>query len=127
MLGVIHGRLTRDPEIKDYKNKDGQDGQLCNFTVAADNRYGNKTDASFYNCTVFGKRAAAVKKFLNKGSEIVVTGYHEQEEYQDKNGDNKRTWRFSVIDFDFCGKKAEGNKSDAPEGFEPVDDGDIPF
>lgn len=131
MLGTIHGRLVRSPELRTFKRNDGEEGTVCNFTVAADNRYGAKTDASFYQCSIFGKRAEAIEKFFDKGSEIVATGYLEQEEYTDKNGDTKRNWKFAVIDFDFCGKKADNESRSTKEpntsGFGEVTDEDIPF
>lgn len=127
MLGVIHGRLTRDVELKEYKTKKGDSGQVARFSIAADNHYGAGTETSFYDCVLFGKKAEAINKFCSKGSEIVVTGYLEQEEYEDKEGKKKRTWKLSVNDFEFCGKKQDAGES-APQAqkFEELSE-DVPF
>lgn len=128
MIGTIHGRLTRDPEIRKFVTQAGEDGQVVNFTVASSNRYGAKTESSFYPCYVFGKRAEVIEKFFKKGSEIVVTGNLEQEEYQTKDGETKRVWKMGVVDFDFCGKATNNQQTDNTEstGFENVDES-IPF
>lgn len=131
MLGVIHGRLTRDVELKSYKTKSGEDGSIANFTVASANRFGAKTESSFYPCVIFGKRATVIANHFSKGSEIVLTGNLEQEEWEDKEGNKKRSWKMTVSDFDFVGSNKQNqtgsNQTDStPNGFESVDE-DIPF
>ena len=126
MIGTIHGRLTRDPEVRKFVTQACEDGQVCNFTVAADNRFGAKTEASFYPCSVFGKRASTIEKYFRKGSEIVVVGHLEQDEYE-SNGEKKRTWKMHVIDFDFCGSgKGKAEQDQPAPGFSSTDE-DIPF
>ena len=128
MIGTIHGRLTRDPEIRKFVTQAGEDGQVCNFTVACSNRFGAKTESSFYPCAVFGNRAGVIEQYFSKGSEIVVTGHLEQEEYQNKDGEKKRSWRMSVIDFEFCGTGKKKEETAAPgTGFTEVSEEDIPF
>ena len=68
----IHGRLTRNPELKSYRNSKGADNSLCRFSVAVNRNYGD--DADFFNCTVFGKRAEVIDKYFSKGSEIIIRG-----------------------------------------------------
>lgn len=126
MIGVIHGRLTREPELKTYKTKTGDEGSIANFSVASDNHFGAKTESSFYPCVIFGKRAEVISKHFHKGSEIVVTGHLEQEEWEDKSGDKKRTWKMTVIDFDFVGSKKSGQGETGSAGFEDIDES-IPF
>lgn len=120
-----HGRLVRDPEEKAYKTKDGSNGTMAVFSIAVDNSYGAKTEASFYDCRIFGRKAEALLKFFKKGSEIVVHGEMEQYEYE-KDGQKRRNWSVNVSEFDFCGNKGEGS-SDQQSGFGPVQDDDIPF
>lgn len=55
MLGTITGRLVRDAEVKTVNTKDG-DKSVCEFSIAANNRYGAKTEASFYNCSLWGAK-----------------------------------------------------------------------
>ena len=126
MYGVIHGRLTRDPEIKRETGRDGKEWVLCKFSVAVDNAY-PRSDTSFFDCYIWGKKAEALIKFFKKGSEIVVSGDLRQEPY-DKDGKTYRPWRFEANSFDFCGKKEGGDTSGEGihDSFDAIGDG-IPF
>lgn len=127
-----HGRLTRDPEERKYNTKDGNEGVMASFGVAVSNSYGAKTETSFYDCNVFGKRAEAILKYFRKGSEIVVRGEFEQYEYE-KDGQKRRKWSLTVGDFDFCGSRSDNgapadDSIDVTEHFQkPLNDDDIPF
>lgn len=123
-IHMIHGRLTRDPEITrgSESTKD-----RAKFTVATDRRYGD--DADFFDCTVFGKRANVIDKYFHKGSEILLTGEGQMRSYEDKNGVKRRAYSILVSDFDFCGSSGSAPKHTEPEPephFEEVDE-DIPF
>jgi single-strand DNA-binding protein len=127
---TVHGRLTRNPELK-YINIKGEQKAVVNFSVAEDKRF--TEGASFYDCQAWGKIAEAIEKFFFKGKDIVVYGNHEQEPYEDKDGKTKRPWRLNVERFDFCGPKdagSAGTSGAAPEGFvevDPAEDDDVPF
>lgn len=125
---TIHGRLTRDPELKTINGAKG-DFEVCNFTVAVDRRFGEETD--FFNCKNFGKSAEAINKFFCKGKEIVVSGEMQCRKYEDKDGKNRYVWELAVNSFDFCGKKSDVNENnsgtDTQDGFEAISDDDIPF
>ena len=118
----IHGRLGRDPELKEYKNAKGEPGKLAKFSVGVNRDTGDDTD--WFDCTVFGKRAEVVEKFLKKGSEVTVTGHMESRKYEDKNGNKRTAWGVNVIAFDFCGKKSDSQEQ-AP-AFEETEE-EIPF
>lgn len=124
----VHGRLTRDPELKDINTKNGA-SKVCNFTVASNRQHGEEAD--FFDCAIFGKRAEVIQKFFKKGSEIVVFGEMQRQKYQNKDGENRYKWQCLVGDFDFCGSKKdrsdEPKAEDVPEGFEAIDDEEIPF
>ena len=126
---TIHGRLTRDPELKDYKTKKGETGQTCKFSVAVDRRFGEETD--FFSCVTFGKLSEVIDKYFSKGSEIVVSGEMQCNPYEAKDGTKKYPWTLVVSQFDFCGgkkdKSGSSGQDDIPEGFEAVEDPDLPF
>lgn len=120
----IYGRLARDPSLKNYTNKDGDSGSLCNFTVAVNRPFGEEAD--FFNCTIFGKRAEVIDKFFHKGSRIAING-----SMQCEKKDDKYYWKLIARDFDFVDSKSEnqGNQAEtaAPaDSFETIDD-DVPF
>ena len=124
---AIHGRLGRDPEIKEMQGKNGP-YKSVNFTVAVGRSYGDETDWFF--CTMNGKRAEVIHKFFRKGSQIIVTGRMESYKRQQ---DGSTSWVVRVEDFDFCdpGTK-QTTAATTPEpgqqmAFVPADDDDVPF
>ena len=118
---TIHGRLVRDPELTPRKNSDSSD--RVNFTVAVDRRYGDETD--FIDCVAFGKTAELIDKWMQKGREIIVWGEGHINSYTDRNGVKRKSYSIFVDGFDFCGSKADSNKSTG-DSWEKQQ-GDIPF
>ena len=118
---TIHGRLVRDPELTPRKNSDSSD--RVNFTVAVDRRFGDETD--FIDCVAFGKTAELIDKWMQKGREIIVWGEGHINPYTDRNGVKRKSYSIFVDGFDFCGSKADSNKSTG-DSWEKQQ-GDIPF
>ena len=118
---TIHGRLVRDPELTPRKNSDSSD--RVNFTVAVDRRFGDETD--FIDCVAFGKTAELIDKWMQKGREIIVWGEGHINSYTDRNGVKRKSYSIFVDGFDFCGSKADSNKSTG-DSWEKQQ-GDIPF
>ena len=130
-LIIIHGHLGRDPEVREYKNKNGETGKMVTFSVGVSRDIGDETD--WFNLTAFGKRGEVIEKFLHKGSEVLIVGSMESRKYE-KNGESRTTWGIRVDRFDFCGKKDDAkpaadwstNKASAADSFEEAEE-DIPF
>lgn len=118
---TIHGRLVRDPELTPRKNSDSSD--RVNFTIAVDRRFGDETD--FIDCVAFGKTAELIDKWMQKGREIIVWGEGHINSYTDRNGVKRKSYSIFVDGFDFCGSKADSNKSTG-DSWEKQQ-GDIPF
>lgn len=118
---IIHGRLTRDPELTPRRNSEGSD--RVNFTVAVDRRYGDETE--FFDCVAFGKRAETIDKFFKKGQEIICWGEGHINSYEGKDGVKRKSYSIFVDGFDFCGsaKKTDNKSGDSWEQAEA----DCPF
>lgn len=118
---TIHGRITRDPELKTYTNRKNESGSMCNFTVAVNRSVGE--DADFFNCTAFGKSGETISKWFHKGDGIVVSG-----EMQGNKKNDKTYWGIVVRNWDFAEKKDGASKpsNDVPNGFEELNE-DVPF
>ena len=113
---TIHGYLGRDPELKEYKNANGETRNLVNFSVGV-SRVGDGTD--WFDVTFFGKRSEVIEKFFSKGSQIIVSGRMQSDVYE-KDGRKHKSWKLIGEDFDFCDSK------DSPRGSSnPVVSGDI--
>ena len=128
---IIHGRLTRDPEMKT-----GASGvEFCKFTVAVDRKLNKDKmkdrQADFFDCTAFGKTGAAINAFMKKGREIIVEGRMESST-SEKDGQKRTFWGITVETFDFCGSKGDSQAAAAeapadPSGFTPVETEELPF
>ena len=123
-IKILHGRLTRDPELT---RKDDDAKSYVRFCVATDRRFGDESD--FHDCIIFGKRAYVIEKYFAKGSEIVCFGEEHHEPYTDKNGVKRKSVTLFVDQFDFCGSKGGGQsnpQSGGLDSFQKAEE-DIPF
>lgn len=127
---AIHGRLTADPELKQT-----QSGvPFCNFTVAVDRSYkqGDERQTDFFNCIAWRGLAEMIASYFSKGREIVVHGEMNNNPYE-KDGVKMAWWQLKVNGVDFCGKKEDGGQVQPQaspmytDGFQPIQDEDIPF
>jgi len=88
---VIMGRLTRDPELR----RTGSGLAVTSFSVAVERDFGGrdggekKTD--FFDCVAWDKRAEFVSKYFSKGRMIVVSGRLEFRDWNDKDGNKRRS------------------------------------
>lgn len=78
----IAGRIGRDAEMRQLQNGTS----VCRFTVAVDSRKGQEKVTTWISCTIFGKRAEALHRFLTKGTTVAAVGDAEVRTYQAKDG-----------------------------------------
>lgn len=122
---IIKGRLTRDPELK----AGGTGTEYCRFTVAVDRRK-REDPADFFDCTAFGKTAAAIGQYMAKGREILIEGRMESST-SEKDGQKRKYWGVMVDTFDFCGSKQDSAGApaavDAQSGMAIAEGEELPF
>ena len=125
---ILHGRLTRDPEIR-YTAGDNAMA-IARYSVAV-NRPGKDKGADFFDCTAFGKQAEFAEKYLKKGMAILIEGSLHQDSWTDKNGQKRSSVSVNVDRHEFTEKKDERDEVppvkkeeflDIPEG-----DEELPF
>lgn len=118
------GRLTSDPEIKEYGKK-GDKKELAKFTLAVQRR-GDKDEADFIRCTAFGATAELIGDYLTKGARIGVTGRIQTGKYEDDDGDTRYTTDVIVESVTFADSKKEesSNKSKKSKKKKDEDDDD---
>ena len=137
---VIMGRLTRDPELRYTQSQT----PVVSFSVAVDRDFGGRDggekQTDFIDCVAWRSTAEFVSKYFRKGSMVVVSGRLQIRDWQDRDG-NKRRSAEVVADNVYFGesKRREdgGNSYDsnrgasapARSGFEELsdDDGELPF
>lgn len=127
----IMGRLTRDPELR-YT---AQGTPVTSFALAVDRDYqsgGSERQTDFIDCLAWRGTADFVSKYFSKGSMAVVTGRLQIRDWEDKNG-NKRRSAEVVADSVYFGeskKRGDGVNVEPPKLVEmEEDDGDdtLPF
>ncbi|MBR6360572.1 MAG: single-stranded DNA-binding protein [Clostridia bacterium] len=118
---AIMGRLTADPELK----KTSQDISVCSFTVAVDRNFvkqGEERQADFIDVTAWRQQAEFVSRFFHKGSMIAVNGSIQTRNWEDKNGNKRKSTEIIADNISFCGGKNENSAgaSAAPAFSEPA-------
>lgn len=106
---VIHGRLTRDPELR--RTQTGK--AVTQFCVAVDrdtkNSDGSRT-ADFIDCVAWQELAEFVQRYFAKGQEAIVAGRLGSREWVDKDGQKHRAWEILANKIEFCGPKGAGGR-----------------
>ena len=117
---TIEGRLTRDAELK-YT---GGGTAVSSFSAASNDWNGKEDHVSFFNCSLFGKRAESLNQYLSKGQAVFIIGNMRQDRWTDKDGNNRNTFQVGVKDIKLLGgKPSEVSESSTGQGFSD----DIPF
>ena len=110
---TIMGRLTRDPELR----RTGSGVAVASFTVAVDRDFGGRDggerETDFIDCVAWRQTGEFVSKYFTKGSMIVVSGRLQIRNWNDKDG-NKRRSAEVVAENCYFGesrRSSEGNSS----------------
>jgi single-strand DNA-binding protein len=104
---IIAGHLTADPELRYTPS-----GKACaNFTVAATRRYtdpnGEKKEQTlFMDCAAWGAHGEHIKKHKTKGDNLLVEGFLQADQWEDKSTGQKRSKIKLVVEKVEFGKKA---------------------
>lgn len=114
----IAGNLTRDPEVRYLP--DGK--AVTNFTVAINERRGEKEYTSFIRCAAWGETGIRLSEQARTGTRVVVDGKLTQKTWKDKQNQTHDEVSVMVNTADVVIKQA------APT-FTPPDQevGDLPF
>ncbi|MDX9888170.1 MAG: single-stranded DNA-binding protein [Anaerovoracaceae bacterium] len=149
---VLIGRLTRDPELR-YTPSTELAVATFNLAIERITKEGKEKQTDFPRITVFGRQAENCEKFLEKGLLVAVQGRLQTGSYKNKDGATVYTTDVVAdrVEFLEWGKKASQDSRDtkdtgdtsysrderstgdskvetgAPDGFQALEDDDIPF
>ena len=121
---VLMGRLTRDPELRQT-----QSGlPVASFTLAVDRRFAPKGQeqrpTDFIDIVAWRQQAEFVSKYFTKGQMCAVQGTLQIRDWQDREGNKRRSAEVVADAIHFTGSKKE---SGGGSGFAPsFDDRDAP-
>lgn len=135
---VIMGRLTNAPELKSTMGG----SKVTSFTVAVERKYkaaGEERQTDFIDCVAWNGTAEFITSYFNKGSMIAVIGNIQTRNYEDKNGNKRKSVEVVIENVSFCGSKSETSNQTAPaaananvdieaDDFEEIgENDDVPF
>lgn len=106
---ILVGRLGRDPELRYTASGTA----VANFSVATDERWGSGNEAQrkteWHNVVAWSKLAEICNQYLTKGSLIFIEGRLQTRDWEDKNGNQRRTTEVVASDMKMLGGKREGD------------------
>lgn len=139
---ILIGRLTKDPELR---YTPGEGTPIVNFTLAVNRGYTNKegkNEADFIFIEAWNKQAENIAQYCFKGSQVAVVGSLRVEKYVYQE-QNRSVTKVRANQVEFLSNKKDNNSNDEgaptftpsfdtptgldPNGFQAIDDDDIPF
>jgi len=142
-LHMIRGRLGADPEVR---YTDGGTA-VSNISVATSRSYkpkngDRKEETTWHRVVLWGRKAEIAEEYLSKGSLVFISGHTQINEWEDQDGQERRTKEIVAQRLDMLGGgNGDGNGSsggsrnggdnldsntDLNEDFDDIDD-DLPF
>ena len=108
---TIMGRLTRDPELR----RTGSGIAVASFTVAVDRAFGGRDggekETDFIDCVAWRQTGEFVSKYFTKGRMIVVSGRLQIRNWNDKDGNKRRSAEVVADNCYFGDSKRDGEGS----------------
>lgn len=133
---VLMGRLTRDPELR--RTQSGT--AVVSFSIACDRDYaaqGAERETDFIDIVAWRGTAEFVEKYFSKGRMIVVAGRLQIRNWQDKDGNKRRSAEILADSVYFGDSKRDGDggKTKGEPTYDPTggfsqladDDSELPF
>lgn len=116
---ILVGNLGRDPELR-YT----QGGQaVANFTIATTERFSTRDGdrqerTEWHRIVTWGKTAELCAQYLSKGRSVYLEGRLQTREWEDKEGQKRKTTEITAQTVQFLGGRggAGGGGGSAPAG-----------
>ena len=125
---IVMGRLTHDPELR----RTGSGTPVCSFSIACDRDFKSQSgekETDFFDVVAWRTTGEFVSKYFTKGRMAVVEGRLQIREWQDKEGNKRRSAEINADNVYFGDSRpaqAEGSsgpgEADAFKDFPPLDD-----
>lgn len=125
---IVMGRLTHDPELR----RTGSGTPVCSFSIACDRDFKSQSgekETDFFDVVAWRTTGEFVSKYFTKGRMVVVEGRLQIREWQDKEGNKRRSAEINADNVYFGDSRpaqAEGDsgigEADAFKDFPPLDD-----
>lgn len=94
----------------------GSNRPYARFTIAVNRPTPNSTtgekEADFINCISWGKQGEVLAKYLDKGSQILISGRIQTSSFNDKDGNKRTNTDIVVEEVEFVGSKKQETKKE---------------
>ena len=128
---VIMGRLTRDPELR--RTQSGT--AVTSFTMAVDRDFKSQSgekETDFIDVVAWRNTGEFAAKYLAKGRMAAVEGRIQVRDWQDKDGNRRKSVEVVADNVYFADSKRDSKPQEsrtvADQEFDEIeDDGDFPF
>ena len=137
---ILIGNLGANPEMRYLPQ---QDRKVARFNMATKERLFNPNTretsdrTEWHRIVVWGKLAEFCEKYLTKGRQILVEGKLRTKDWQDKEGNKRKTTEVEALNIVLLGKREESSATsdttdlDSPQygrsaGAAPAGGGDFP-
>lgn len=125
----IGGNLCRDAELR--ATASGM--AVLTFSVAVNESRKNRQTGeyedypNYVDCTMFGRRAESVSRYLTKGTYVALTGRLHQNRWQSKDGQNRSKLEVTADNIHFESRRPDGDDHGRQQAEAQMYDEDIPF
>ena len=131
---ILSGRWTKDPEVR-YGGANNRAIARASLAVKRNYKKEGQPEADFIPVVMFGKTAEIAEKYCRKGSEAVIVGSIQNDNYTNKDGKSVYSFSFVANELHLVGGRggdgslpAGSAPEGAADGFMDIDEDDeIPF
>ena len=112
---IIQGRIVRDPELR----RTGSGIAVASFTVAVDRDFAQdgKKETDFIDCVAWRQAGEFVSKYFKKGNMIDVKGRLQIRNWNDKDGNKRKTAEVVADNCYFGSTKNDSGGSNNNSGY----------
>jgi single-strand DNA-binding protein len=133
---TFSGNVGKASDIRYTQNGDA----VLQFSVAVRSGFGKNENTTWVSCNLWGKRAESLSPYIQKGTQVVVSGELNNRKWTNKEGQDQLSLEVRVNDLTLVGGKSDTSDARQPaqskpksnqsssDGFDDFDDPDsIPF
>ncbi len=135
---ILIGNLGKDPEVRYTQSGTA----VTNFSLATNEQFtkkdGNREDRTeWHNIVAWGRTAELCSQYLSKGRQVYLEGRLQTREWEDREGNKRRTTEVVANTVQFLGNRGAGGggggggrpagNEDGGQSPAPAADDDIPF
>lgn len=111
---MLMGNLTRDPELRAAGNSD-----VCQFGLAINRTWKDQSgekheEVTFVDCQAWGKTGELIHQYVTKGQPLYVEGRLRLEQWQDKEGNDRKAMRVVVEAMQFLARREDSGGQAEP-------------